>query len=168
MPFRWRGSRHLVPRDLYWTLGHLAMCRRKRYFLMPIVVCIVVAAVLCITKPATPAGRYVASSSMACGGDYYYELRDGQAFFVVQEPATNGGTSTFRDKYGSYYETNEAWVLFNDREVRHSNAVPYHLTCSWFGVSISATNGYHAFDRRRFLPYRRPEWMLDWLPWCLQ
>lgn len=144
------------------------MTRRKRYIWFSVAGLLVIAAFLFFTKPSTPAGRYVASSRIAADGDFYYEFAGGQMSFVVHEPDTNGGAVTFRDKTGVYFETNGAWVYFTGRDLRRSNAVPIYLRSSWFGVSFSATNGSHEFLRRRLIPFWRPVWMMDWLPWCFQ
>ena len=144
------------------------MARRKRYILFGGAGLLAIAAFLCFTRPSTPAGRYVASSSIGACGDFYYELADGRMSFVVHEPNTNGGTYSFRDPSGVYFQTNGAWVYFAGRDLRRTNPVPVYLQSSWFGLSMSYTNGTHDFLRRRLIPFRRPEWMLDWLPWCIQ
>jgi len=144
------------------------MTRRKRYILISGAGFFLIAVFLCFTKPSSPAGRYVASSSIGADGDFYYELADGRMSFVVHEPATNGSTFSFRDPSGVYFQTNGTWVYFADRDLKRTNSLPVYLKSSWFGLSMSYTNSTHDFLRRRIIPFRRPQWMVDWLPWCIQ
>jgi len=144
------------------------MTRRNRNILIGGGGLLVLVAFLCLTKPPSPAGRYVVSSKIAAEGDFYCEIAEGKVSLVIHDLDTNGGMVTIRDKWGVYFETNGTWVYFSDRDLRGSNAVPVYLDNSWLGVSISATNGSSEFLRRRLIPFWRPVWMMDWLPWCIQ
>ena len=137
------------------------MSRKKRYLLIAGITLIVVAAVFVVTKPSTPSGRFVGSSGIAVGGDYYWECSGGKLYFVCDDG---------RLETGAYFQKQDGWFLTNWylAERHRSNAVPYKVECSWAGLTLSYTNGSREFWRRRVIPVRRPAWMIDWLPWSVQ
>jgi hypothetical protein len=137
------------------------MTLRKRFILIAGVALLAVIIAFAVTKPSAPSGRFVASSGIAAVGDFYWECSDGKVYFVSLED--DGGRS--RDEMGTYFQTHDGW-FFTYRH--HTNWPPVRVECSWVGLTISNTNGSHEFWRRRILPMRRPDWMMDWLPWSIQ
>jgi hypothetical protein len=43
-----------------------------------------------------------------------------------------------------------------------------NIDCSWFGVWFTYSDGTREFCHRRFVRGRRPDWMLERLPWWVQ
>jgi hypothetical protein len=138
-----------------------AMKNRKRCFAIAGISLLVIAAVFIITKSSSPNGRYVVSSSLAHGEDVYWEFANGKVAFVSCD-----STGTYRDEHGLYFKKPEGWFWSND--TNRNNPAAIKVECSWVGLHVTATNGYHEFWRRRFIPGYRPDWMVRSLPWCIQ
>jgi hypothetical protein len=112
------------------------------------------------TRPSSPDGRYVASQNIGATGDWYYEFRGGKVYFVCHEDSTYA----FREPLGAYFHTEEGWFWTGI----HSDDVPVRLQPSWVAMRLITRDGSHECWRRRFVPGRRPGWMLKWLPWSVQ
>ena len=127
---------------------------------------VVLAAVLAVTQPPSPAGRYVASAPLVISGDFYYEFAGGKVYFVDYEPS---GVSR-RNEVGAYFQTPAGWFY---RVSLGTNAVaiktaPVKMVCSWAGVRLVDSSGKGELWRRRLMAGKRPEWMTLYLPWNLQ
>lgn len=146
------------------------MMRCRRQFCWIGGVLLLVMAALLVTKPTTPEGRYVASSSIGAEGDFYWEFANGKLFFVCHSYAdrTAGlSAQTYRKaERCTYSKTNDGWYAYQDQG--SSNALPSRIDVSWFGLSVIAPDGTREFFRRRFIGGTRPKWMFDNLPWGIQ
>ena len=115
---------------------------------------------LVCTRPSSPGGRYVASDRIGAIGDWYYEFSGGKVCFVCHEDATY----TSRTAEGEYFRNEDSWIW---TDTRRSNAVPVKVQPCWFGIRLSTPDGSETW-RRRLVPGRRPDWMLESLPWAIQ
>jgi hypothetical protein len=144
---------------MVWSLMKI---HRKRLLLAGLILLSILVSAALLTKPGTPDGRYVASENIGAVGDWYYELANGKITLVVHEDSS----ATVRHQSGIYFRTNGVWVVRSRDGVPEE--IPTILETSWFGVSSSAGTNSLNFMRRRLISGKRPDWMLDHLPWCIQ
>ena len=113
------------------------------------------------TKPSSPDGRYVSSQYIGAIGDWYYEFSNGKVTWVCHEDKDY----TYRHVDAEYTKTRDGW------EVRANENHPSQgmkVECFWLGLRLTHADGSREFMRRRFVPGRRPQWMLHRLPWWVQ
>ena len=135
--------------------------KRKRWLMIGGALVGIVLFLLFFTKPPTPAGRYVSSPSIGAVGDWYEEFSDGKVTWVLHEDAD----STYRDAEGSYTKTEDGRVFMSGG--KHP-APAIKIECFWYGLRMTTADGHREFMRRRLVRGRRPEWMLDHMPWWVQ
>ncbi len=135
--------------------------RRKSLFFAVFFPLGIVAVWLLLTKPTSPDGLYTSSGGIGAVGDWYEEFANGKVTWVCHEDKK----STVRVDDGSYTKNKEGWVFLPD--AKGSNT-PGRIECRWYGLWVTSEDGHREFIRRRLFHGRRPDWMLDHLPWWVQ
>lgn len=138
------------------------MSRRRKRVL--VVVCFplgIMVFLLLFTKPSSPDGVYTSSENIGAVGDWYEEFANGKVTWVCHEDKE----FTDRVAEGSYTKTKEGWLFFPGG--KHPSA-PCRVECRWYGLKLTSADGQREFMRRRLFRGRRPDWMLEHLPWCVQ
>ena len=133
--------------------------RKCFYYIAVIVPVAIVVLLLLALIPSAPNGRYVADSGIDAGTDFYWECSSGKLYFV----SLSDGLEPAFDEWGKFSEVGDGWLLMNSR---HTNLV-LNVKSSWAGLSLTYPDGTREFWRRRIIP-RRPNWMIDSLPWSIQ
>ena len=104
------------------------MSRRKRYFGIAAILLLAIIAILAVTKPSSPEGRYVCHRlffRVRDFGDYYWECSGGKVYFVSRE---DSGDATSREESDTYFHTQEGWFFSSGYE---SNPVPINKVLNY-------------------------------------
>ena len=111
-------------------------------------------ALACLTRPSSPAGRYVADGRIGLVGDFCWEFSTGKVALVHE-----GG----RVSSGTYSRTTEGWFWTDDSEIC---AVPtvFRVQYSGWQLRFYDQSGRKVGTmRRRIIPGLRPHWVPDWI-----
>jgi hypothetical protein len=124
---------------------------------------------LTLTKPSSPDGYYVDVPGIGCVGDYWLEFSNGKVVWVnyeYEKPELKWKAAYNREvRRCNYSKTNNEWILVPHPKPGAPGVVS-RIECSWFGLTITTTNGESEFLRRRFFSGPRPKWLFesDWPP----